>query len=103
MPRPVVVDIPHELGRDGARQRLQNGFGKIREQFGFTGLAFEERWEDNLLHFSASGLGQNIVGRVQVMEKSARIELDLPWALGILAEKLQSRIKSAGTLLLEKK
>ena len=103
MPRPVVVDIPHELGKDGARQRLQNGFGKIREQFGFTGLAFEERWEGDLLHFSASGLGQKVVGRVDVMEKSARIEIDLPWALGVLAEKLQSRIKSAGTLLLEKK
>jgi hypothetical protein len=103
MPRPVVVDIPHELGKDGARQRLQNGFGKIREQFGFSGLAFEERWEGDLLHFSASGLGQRVVGRVDVMDKLVRIELDLPWALAVLAEKLQGRIKSAGTLLLEKK
>jgi hypothetical protein len=103
MPRPIIIDIPHELGKDGARQRLQTGFGKIREQFGFGGLAFEERWEGDLLHFSAHGLGQNVVGRVEVMEKLARIELDLPWVLAILAEKLQSRIKGAGTLLLEKK
>ena len=103
MPRPVVVDIPHELGRDRARQRLQNGFGKIREQFGFTGMAFEERWEGDRLHFLASGLGQKVIGRVDVMEKMARIELDLPWALGVLAEKLQGRIRSAGALLLEKK
>ena len=97
------MDIPHELGRDGARQRLQNGFGKIREQFGFGALAFEERWEGDRLHFSASGLGQRVVGRVDVMEKLARIELDLPWALAVLAEKLRGRIKSAGTMLLEKK
>jgi len=103
MPRPVVVDIPHELGRDGARQRLQNGFGKIREQFGFTGMAVEERWEGDRLYFSANGLGQKVVGRVDVMEKLARIELDLPWALAILADRLQGRIKSAGVLLLEKK
>jgi hypothetical protein len=103
MPRPVVVDIPHELGKDGARQRLQNGFTKLREQFGFGALTFEERWEGDFLHFSAQGLGQNIVGRVDVMEKLVRIELDLPWALGVLAEKLQGRIRSAGTLLLEKK
>ena len=103
MPRPIVIDIPHELGKYGARQRLQNGFGTIREQFGFGGLAFEEQWEGDLLHFSARGLGQNVVGRVEVMEKLARIELDLPWALAVLAEKLQSRIRSAGTLLLEKK
>ena len=66
-------------------------------------MAFEERWEGDRLHFSASGLGQRVVGRVDVMEKLARIELDLPWALAVLAEKLQERIKSAGTLLLEKK
>ena len=48
------------------------------------------------------GLGQKVVGRVIVMEKLARIELDLPWALGVLAEKLQGRIKGAGTLLLGK-
>ena len=103
MPRPVVVDIPHELGKDGARQRLQNGFGRIRDQFGFGGLAVEERWEGDRLHFSAGGLGQKVVGRVDVMDKLVRIELDLPWALAVLAEKLQGRIKSAATLLLENK
>lgn len=103
MSKPVVIDISHELGKDEARRRLQNGFGRIRDQFGSGALVFEERWEADRLHFTARGLGQKVVGRVDVMEKLARIELDLPWALGIVAEKLQGRIKNAGTLLLEKK
>ena len=103
MPKPVVVEIPHDLGRDGARLRLQNGFSRIRDQFGLGALAFEQHWKGDHLHFSASGLGQNIAGRVEVMEKLVRIEIDLPWVLGVLAEKLQGRVRSAGTLLLEKK
>lgn len=103
MPSPVVVDIPHELGKAGARKRLESGFSGMREKFGFAGMAVEERWEGDRLYFSASGLGQKIVGQIEVMDKLARVELQLPWALGILAERMQGRIKSAATLLLEKK
>jgi hypothetical protein len=103
MQKPVVIDIAHELGREEARRRLQNGFGRIRDQLGVGGLSFEERWQGDQMHFSAEALNQKIAGRVDVMERSVRIELDLPWALAILAEKLQGRIKSAGTLLLENK
>jgi hypothetical protein len=103
MPKPVVIDIAHELGEDEARKRLQNGFSRIRDQFGFGPSTFEERWEANRLHFSVGALGQKVAGRVDVMDKSVRIELDLPWGFSILAEKLQGRIKGAGRLLLEKK
>jgi hypothetical protein len=37
------------------------------------------------------------------MEKSVRIELDLPWAFAALAETLQRGVRSAGTLLLHQK
>jgi putative polyhydroxyalkanoate system protein len=103
MRKPLIIDIAHELGRDQARLRLQNGFGRIREQFGIGAVAFEERWEGDRLHFSAGALGQKITGRIDVLEASVRIELDLPWGLTALAEKLQGRIRKAGMLLLEKK
>ena len=103
MPKPVVIDISHELGKDEAQRRLQKGFGMIRDQFGVGALAFEERWEAERLHFTAGLLGQKVAGRVDVMERSVRIELDLPWGLAVLAETLQGRIRNAGTLLLEKK
>src|SRR5688572_4737640 len=103
MAKPLIVDIPHDLGRDQARSRLQKGFGRIREQFGVSTVAFDERWEGDRLFFSAAAIGQKITGRVDVMEESVRIELDLPWGLAMLAEKLQGRIRKAGVLLLEKK
>ena len=80
MPKPVVIDISHELGKDEARRRLQKGFGRIRDQFGVGALAFEERWEAERLHFTAGFLGQKVAGRIDVMERSVRIELG--FALG---------------------
>jgi hypothetical protein len=103
MPRPVIVDIAHELGREEARRRLKGGFGRIRDQLGVGRLAFQERWEGERLHFSAGALGQAVTGRVDVMERSVRIELDLPWTLAALAERLQRRVRNAGALLLAPK
>ena len=103
MSKPVVVNVPHDLGRDEARRRLESGFGRIREQIGGKALAFEERWEGERLHFNAGAFGQKVSGRVDVLDKSVRIEVDLPWILASIAEKLQGRLQKAGTLLLEKK
>ena len=103
MSTPVVIDIAHDLGQREARRRLKSGFGRIREQLGIGMLALEERWEDDRLHFSAGALGQSVAGRVDVMEKSVRIELDLPWAFAAMAETMRRRVRHAGVLLLEKK
>ncbi len=103
MSKPVVVDVPHELGREEARRRLQNGFGRIREQIGGKAVSFQERWEGERLHFDAGALGQKVSGRVDIFDKSVRIELDLPWILASIGESLKGRIRQEGTLLLEKK
>lgn len=103
MSKPVIVNIPHDLGREEARRRLETGFGRLREQIAGKALAFGERWEGERLHFDAAALGQKVSGRVDVLEKSVRIEVDLPWVLASIAEKVQGRLRKAGTLLLEKK
>lgn len=103
MAKPVVVNVPHNLGGAEARRRLETGFERIREQIGGKAIRFEERWEGDRLHFVGNAFGQSVSGRADVLADSVRIEIDLPWILASIAEKLQNRIKAAGTLLLEKK
>ena len=103
MAKPVVVNIPHDLGRNEARRRLENGFGRIRGQIGAFGLSFQERWEGDRLHFEGGRFGQKIAGRIDVLESSVRVEVDLPWILAGIAEKLQGRVQNEGRLLLGKK
>ncbi len=103
MSKPVVVDVPHELGREEARRRLQNGFGRIREQIGGKAVSFQERWEGDRLHFDGGRFGQKIAGRIDVLPDSVRVEVDLPWILASIAEKVQGRLQKEGQLLLGKR
>jgi hypothetical protein len=106
MPRPVTVNIPHKLGREEARRRIAEGFGRMRQQMiGGVGamLSCQERWEGDRLHFEAGGLGQKVTGRLDVMDDSVRIELDLPEMLAALADKISGKLKTEGQKLLEKK
>jgi putative polyhydroxyalkanoate system protein len=106
MARPVTVNIPHSLGKDEARRRIEQGFGRLQQQLG-GGLAgmikFTERWEGDRLNFEGGGLGQKISGRLDVLADSVRVELDLPEMLAALADKITGALKKEGQKLLEKK
>jgi putative polyhydroxyalkanoate system protein len=104
--RPVTVNIPHKLGKQEARRRIEEGFGRLRQQM--TGgiaamVSFQERWEGDRLHFEGSGLGQKMTGRLDVFPESVRVELDLPEILAAMADLISGRLQKEGQKLLEKK
>ena len=106
MGRPVTVNLPHSLGKDEARRRIESGFGAMRQQMtGGMGsmLSFQERWEGDQLQFEGGALGQKIRGRLEVLADSVRIELDLPEMLAMIADRISGTLKREGQKLLEKK
>lgn len=110
MARPITVTIPHALGREEARRRIETGFGQLRQQMtgggvGMLGnaIAFQERWEGDCLHFEGSGLGQKITGRLDVRDNAVEIQLDLPEILAAIADRITGRLKTTAQKLLEKK
>jgi hypothetical protein len=49
-------------------------------------------------------LKQEVAGRIHVMDGSVRVEVDLPWVLATIAEKVRGQIEKKGTqILIEKK
>ena len=103
MSKPLVVSIPHRLGRDEAIRRLKSGFAEVRTKYSQLFTVSEEAWDQNRLQFRISALGQVVSGTIDVAEDSVRLEIFLPWLLAKLAETLQPLIRREGTLLLEKK
>ena len=102
MSKPVVVSIPHHLGKAEARRRLETGFSRV--QGNFAGLTMlEQKWTEDRLDFRAGALGQTASGTVDIAEDHVRIELQLPWLLATLAEKAKALVQRQGQLLLEKK
>ena len=106
MSRPVTVNIPHVLGKDEARRRIEAGFGNLRQHMtgGIGGLlSFQQRWEGDRLQFEGGGLGQKVTGRIEVLADSVQIQLDLPEMLALLADRIAGTLKKEGQKLLEKK
>ena len=105
MPRPVTVTISHDLGKDEARRRIAEGFEKFRTSLtGGMILKFSEEWSGaDQLSFTAKGLGQTIIGKIDVFPQHIRIEATLPNILASIAETITGRMEQEGRLLLEKK
>ncbi|MGO4388446.1 polyhydroxyalkanoic acid system family protein [Microvirga sp. 2YAF29] len=103
MSKPLVVSIPHNLGKAEAMRRLQGGMGSLKSQFGDKVASINEAWAGDRMDFRVGAMGQNVSGHLDVMEDQVRVELQLPWILAVVAEKAKSFIQKQGTLLLEKK
>jgi hypothetical protein len=108
--RPVTVSIPHSLGKDEARKRIEQGFTQMRQQMlgGVGGVmtkmfTLTDRWVGDQLQFEGSGMGQNLTGRLDVRANAVDIEIDLPDVLAAMAEKITGRLKTDTQKLLEKK
>ncbi|HXL13706.1 MAG TPA: polyhydroxyalkanoic acid system family protein [Bradyrhizobium sp.] len=102
MSAPLVVSIPHQLGREEAIRRLKGGL--TRAASSFPGLKVdEERWEENRMIFRVRALGQVASGTVDVAEDHVQLEVTLPWLLQRFAQAAQIAIKNRGNLLLTKR
>jgi putative polyhydroxyalkanoate system protein len=102
MTKPVTVSIPHELGKVEARKRIEDGLGRMVQQFG-EGVKMTKAWEGDRLNFSAKVVGQAVSGRLDVLEEAVKMEVDLPPFFAMIADKVKGRLKKEGQLMLEKK
>ena len=102
MSAPLVVSIPHSLGREEAMRRLKTGLSRAASSVPVLSVD-EERWEDNRMVFRVRALGQAASGHVDVNDDHVKVEVVLPWLLQRFAEVAQAAIRSRGSLLLTKK
>jgi hypothetical protein len=101
MSAPLVVSIPHRLGREEAARRLKSGLGRAAANIPVMQIE-EERWEGDHLNFRIRALNQVATGQVDVGEDHVRVEVMLPWLLQRFAEMAQATIRKRGQLLLTK-
>lgn len=103
MSKPLIVSIPHRLGKEEAVRRLKAGLGGVRANYGHVLTLQQEVWSGDHLQFSISAMGQVAGGSIDVENDHVRLEVTLPWLLGVVAEKLIPQIRKEGALMLEKK
>ena len=102
MSAPLVVSIPHRLGREEATRRLKVGLTRAASSIPVLKVD-EERWEQDRMIFRVRALGQAASGHLDVADDHVRLEVMLPWLLQRFAEVAQAAIKNRGSLLLTKR
>ena len=102
MSAPLVVSIPHRLGRVEAVRRLKTGLTRAAASVPVLKVD-EERWEGDRMVFRVRALGQAASGHLDVAEDHVRLEVTLPWLLQRFAEVAQVAIRNRGNLLLTKR
>jgi hypothetical protein len=103
MSEPLVVIIPHRLGKDDALRRIKDGLGRAKTEFAWLLSLEEEAWSGDRLTFCAAALGQRASGIIDVYETGVRLEVTLPWLLARFAHAVQRVIGQKGQLMLERK
>lgn len=99
MTQPITLDIPHDLGRAGARQKLEQGMGQIA---GIVpgGSLKEHRWEGDTLYFVIEAMGQRVTARIEVREVDIHAVVDLPPLAALFANTIKAQLGLVGTKLL---
>lgn len=103
MPKPITVSIPHQLGKAEAIRRLQGGMGTLKQKFGGQIGALQDTWTDDRMDFRVVAMGQTVTGHLQVHEDSVFLEVNLPFLLAMIADKVRPFVEKQGRLMLEKK
>jgi hypothetical protein len=102
MSQPLIVSIPHRLGRQEAKRRLESGISRIRPELASLVSTFDYSWHGDTLNFTAAAMWQTITGRLAVLDDAVRIEIDLPWLMRLLGETIAKRVRDRGIAMLEK-
>jgi hypothetical protein len=102
MSAPLIVSIPHRLGREEAMRRLKPGLTRAAASIPVLQVD-EERWEENRMIFRVRAMGQAASGHLDVADDHVLLEVTLPWLLQRFAQAAQAAIKHRGQLLLTKR
>ena len=103
MSKPLVVSIPHQLGRQEAARRIKSGLATVRTHYSPFFTIHEETWTGDRLAFNIRAMGQGAAGLIDVADDHVRLEVTLPWLLARIAQRFTGAIRKEGTLMLEKK
>ena len=101
MSEPLVVRLPHNLGKEEALRRVKPALGKASSSFPVLSVE-DEIWTGDRMTFRVRALGQVAAGNVLVTEDHVQLEVTLPWLLHKFAQAVQKTVTGRGRVLLEK-
>lgn len=97
----MQVAIPHSLGREEVRRRLQGGGSRIEDAIPGGMARITTEWVDqDTLALNINAMGQVLAGRIAIEDAQVLFDVDLPLALGFIKPMVEGAIQQAGQKLL---
>lgn len=100
MVKRIVIEIPHDLGRHEALQRVQRGLDQLKATLQRKVEIVQSPWVGDSANFSVAALGQTVNAKITVEADRVNVEGSLPLLLSGFASKATAFIQEHGTLLL---
>ena len=102
MSKPLIISIPHTLGKEEALRRLKAGMERMIAHVPVMKVD-EQTWSGDRMTFRASALRQIATGTIDVGESDVRLELSLPWMLQRFGHMVQDAFARSTQRLLGNK
>jgi hypothetical protein len=75
----VNISVPHNLGKDEAKRRLQGFISDAKIKFKDKTSDVRENWTEDRNDFGFHAMGMTVAGSMQVHPSTVNIRLDLPF------------------------
>ncbi|HEX8127300.1 MAG TPA: polyhydroxyalkanoic acid system family protein [Allosphingosinicella sp.] len=102
MSTPLTVDLPHKLGAEEARRRIERNVGKLSDHIP-GGAQVGSRWTGDRLDLDIGAMGQQVKTQIDIQETVVRMTVMLPPALTFFRGMIEPLIRSQGAAMLEDK
>lgn len=103
MSSPITVDLPHNLGAEEAKRRMQGGIGKLKDHIPGGAAEVRSGWEGDRMNLLVQAMGQEVNAKIDVHETLVRVEVVLPPMLSFFGKQIEGLLKSKGGQMLEDK
>jgi Putative polyhydroxyalkanoic acid system protein (PHA_gran_rgn) len=88
MAEPTVITVSHQLGRDEAKRRLDEGLDHARKLLNAGYASLSCSWEEYRLDFTIDAIGGHVEGHTTVQDDLVRVEIRLPILFRMLAGQI---------------
>ena len=99
MPK-IKLSIPHTLGKDEARRRINDLIANSRESLATKISDLEQAWNGDAQSFRFRTMGFAVSGSLLVQPAEVLVEVDLPFAALPFKGRLEKEIRSRAVNLL---
>ena len=98
---PTTVDIPHSLGRETAKGRLNANIGKLGDHIPGGIAALETSWPSaDRMALELVAMGQRLSITLDVTDDRVRATFLLPGMLAFMADAITAAVRRQGSRLL---